>query len=228
MEKINNYLQLLYLSEDLNYIQEGVGDMIKQFTADKAKNILKRLSNLADERNIKGIQSFGKTTGFSKIKLPTIDNYMSSKYDEYNKIKDFAHKVLKNSLRGRHNKKLLDITSSYLAVRSFMPERRGAVAKPKRDSRDRIKDFVSKYNSYYDEYEEKAKDSEPKIQIPKESIPDYVLGITVIISIVSILGFGVWFIYTHVHMIFFLIAFMVLTSFILAVGKAATAAAGIK
>ena len=228
MEKINNYLQLLYLSEELNFLQEGIGDMIKQFTADKAKSMLQRLSKLVDEKNFKGIQSFGTTTGFSKVKLQTIDEYMSSKYEEYTNLKEFTGRVLKNSLRGKHNKKLLDIASSYLAIRSFMPERKGAVPKPKRDSKDRIKDFVAKYNSYYDDYEEKASSPESKIQIPKESIPDYVLGITIIVSIVSILGFGVWFLYTHIHMVFFLLAFMVLTSFVLAVGSAAKATLGAK
>lgn len=228
MEKIDNYLELLYLSEELSYYQEGIGDTIKNFTAEKAKGILTRIKNLVDTNNIKGIQDFGKTLGLSNIKLPTIDSFMSSKHEEYTNIKDFSHKVLMNSLRGKHNKKLLDVASSYLAVRSFMPERRGAIAKPKRDAKDRIKDFVAKYNSYYDEYEEKTKDSESKIQIPKESIPDYVLGITIIISTVSILGFGVWFLYAHIHMIFFLLAFVVLTSFVLAVAKAATSALGAK
>lgn len=226
MEKISNYLDYLYLAEELEVYQEGIGDIVKNYTADKVKKMLARMSNFVETKNFKGMRSLLNTTGLTKVKLPTIDSYMSSKYKEYTTVKTLANRVLKNSLRGRHDKKLLEVASVFLAIRTFMPERKGAVAKPKKDSKTRIKEFVSKYNSYYDDYEEKQERSESKMQIPKESIPDYILGITIILSIVGLISFGVWFIYSHLTLIVLIMALAAIVLVITSFFSAAAAAGG--
>jgi len=214
MDKINNYLDYLHLTESLEFFEEGVGDIIKKFTVDKVKALLVKLKNLIETDNLKGVQSLIKTTGLAKANISSIDDFMSSKHEEYNDIKNFATKVLRNSMKGKLSKKRLNIASTYVTLRTYMPERRGVVPKPKRDSKQKIKEFVNSYNSYYDEYEEKEK--EGKINIPKESIPDYILGITIIVSLVSILGYGIWFITTYFWTI---ILALVALSLIWAAGK---------
>jgi len=221
MEKIDNYLEMLYLSEELNVYQEGLGDIIKKFTAEKAKALLIKIKNFAETKDIKGMQNLFKATGLSRVKLPTIDNYMTSKYNEYGKIRDFSRKVLKNSLRGKPNKKLLEAASVFLAVSSFIPERKGAVSKPKKDSKMKIREFVSKYNSFYDEHEQPSSDS--TLKLPKESIPDYVLGITVIMTLVGFLGFGMWIVYSNLTLIAILISISVIASLLTAFAAAAKA-----
>jgi len=208
MERIDNYLQDLYLAEEIELLREGIGDAIKKFTVDKAKGFITKFNGMIKSGNIKGAQSLGKSLGFGRVKPKNLDKFMNTKSGDYSAIKGLASRVLKNSLSGNPKKESIDRAATFIAVRSLIADRKGVAPNVTVNAKKHIKKFVITANKYYDDYDQQAEDAQKEGKappIPKDSIPDYVVGITIVLGFVGIAGVTTWWLFTNLTFIIVLI-----------------------
>jgi hypothetical protein len=208
MERIDNYLQLLYLAEEFELLEEGIGDAIKKFTADKTKSFIMKFKNMVKSGNIKGAQKLAKATGLTRVKPKSIDKFMNTKSADYSVAKELANRVLKNSLPGKPKKESIERASTYIAVRSLIANKKGIAPNVTVNAKKHIKDFVTKANKYYDDYDQQADEAEKQGKappIPRDSIPDYVVGATIVLGFITIAGMGTWWLYTNLTFIIVLL-----------------------
>lgn len=210
MERIDNYLQDLYLAEEFELLGEGIGDTIKNFTSDKAKSLIKKFNEMIKSGNIKGAQRLAKSTGLSKVKPKAIDKLMNTKSADYSIAKGLASRVLKNSLPGNPKKQSIDRAAIYIAVRSLMSDKKGVPLNVTVNVKRHIKDFVTRANKYYDDYEQERetaeKEGEKAPPIPRDSLPDYIVGATIIVGFTSIGVVTTWWLYTNLFNVIILFA----------------------
>jgi len=212
MDRIDNYLQNLYLAEEFALLDESIGDAIKKFTADKAKGFMTKFKSMINSGNVKGAQSLVKSTGVTAIKPKKIDSFMNTKSADYAVAKGLASKVLKNSLPGNPKKESIDRAATFIAVRSLMVDKKGVPLNVTANAKKHIKAFVESANRYYDDYEQQADDPENKGKappIPKDSLPDYIVGATIILGFVSIAGATTWWLYSNLMFIIVLLVIVV-------------------
>lgn len=208
MERIDNYLQILYLAEEFEVIEEGLGDVVKKFTIDKAKSFVKKLVDSIKSGNEGAIKSLVKSSGFAKIKVNAIDKFMGNKSSDYAMAERLASKVLKNSLPGKPKPETIDRAASYIAIRSVMIDKKGEIPNVTANVRKHLKNFVTKTNKYYDDYEQRIDEVEregKKPPIPKDSLPDYVVGAVIVMGFIFIAGSTTWWLYNNLTFIIILI-----------------------
>jgi len=91
MNATQNYLEEVYLIEDLNLIQEGFGDFVKKNIGNKAKDLVSKL------KNIKNLETFKKITKHvPKMGPQKIDETARKHVSNYAKNKRLAVKELGN------------------------------------------------------------------------------------------------------------------------------------
>ena len=148
MNKVDYYLESLYLTEELDLIQEGLGDIVKKFTIDKVK----RLFGFVRSGDSKKLTALGNSIGLNRIKPKSMDSFANSRIANFSSSKDLAKKVLKNSMPGL-SKKMLEAASSTIAAASVVPKRKGVVVKsPQRRTKELIKEVVVKSRKWQDDY----------------------------------------------------------------------------
>ena len=222
MERIDNYLETLYLAEDLEVFQEGITDAIKKFTANKVRAFVKNFKSAVDSNNIKKAKQVAKATGLGKVKPGAVDSYMKSQSSDYATVKTLASKVLKNSLQGNPKVKTIDRAATYIAVRSLMATKKGVLPKPLSNGKKYIKEFVATANKYYDDYDQQADEAEKEGKappIPRDSIPDYVVGAVIVVGFTTIAGAATFWLYHHLA--FFLILIITVIGVLAAMGSLA-------
>ena len=200
MERIDNYLQDLYLTEELELLGESIGDAIKKFTVDKAKGFITKFKGMIKSGNIKGAQKLGKSLGFGRVQPKAVDKFMNTKSADYSVVKGLASRVLKNSLPGNPKKETINKAATYVAIRSLMADKKGVPLNVTVNAKKHIKDFVTRANKYYDDYEQQAEEAEKNGKappIPMDSLPDYVVGATIVIGFTMIAGITTWWLYTN-------------------------------
>lgn len=187
MKKIDNYLDTLHLVEEANLIQEGLGDVIKNFNINKAKQIFSVLK----DGNIKKFKSIADSFGFNRIKPEKMDAFAKTKITDYAESKDLAKRVLKNSVPGV-SKKMLEAVSSAIATASTLPKKKGVVPKsPLKRTKEIVKQVVIRSRKWQDDYMDTEASDKGK-RIPKESLPDFAVGIAVVVTITALLGLSIW------------------------------------
>jgi hypothetical protein len=222
MNKIDNYLQSLYIQEEFETLQEGLGDAMKKFTADKMKSFSIKLKGAIQSKNIKQAQKLASSSGLAKIKPAAVDSYMNSKSADYSVAKGLASKVLKNSLPGKPSKKAIDRGATFIAVKSLMSEKKGVPPNVTANAKKHIKQFVTMANKYYDDYEQQSEESEKGGKappIPADSLPDYVVGAVIVVGFTVIAGATTWWLYHNLA--FFLILIITVVGVLAAMGALA-------
>jgi len=222
MERIDNYLETLYLAEELEVFQEGITDAIKKFTAAKAKGFVKNFKSAVDSGKMKKAKQVAKATGLGRIKPGAVDSFMNTKSADYSTVKGLASKVLKNSLPGNPKAKTIDRAATYIAIRSLMAPKKGVIPKPTSNGKKYIKEFVATANKYYDDYDQQADEAEKEGKappIPKDSLPDYIVGAVIVLGFVSIAGMTTFWLYQHLA--FFLLLIITVIGALAAMGALA-------
>ena len=215
MDRIDNYLQTLYLAEEFALLDESIGDAIKKFTVEKAKSFTTKFHGAIKSGNMKGAVKIAKSTGLGKVNPEALDKFMNNKSADYAVAKELAYRVLKNSLPGNPKKESINRAATYIATRSLMAERKGVTPNVTVNAKKHIKDFVATANKYYDDYEQQADDPENKGKappIPKDSLPDYIVGATIVIGFLGIGGVATVWLFTNlvpiIIIIFIIISLM--------------------
>ena len=187
MKKIDNYLDTLYLVEEANLIQEGLGDVIKNFNINKAKQIFSVLKT----GDIKKFKSIADSFGFNRINPKKMDAFAKTKITDYTESKDLAKRVLKNSVPGV-SKKMLEAVSSAIATASALPKKKGVVPKsPLKRTKEIVKQVVIRSRKWQDDYMDTEASDKGK-RIPPESLPDFAVAIAVVFTITALLGLSIW------------------------------------
>jgi len=205
MDRIDNYLQTLYLAEEFSLLDESIGDAIKKFTVEKAKSFTTKFHGAIKSGNMEGAVKIAKSTGLGKVNPEALDKFMNNKSADYAVAKELAYRVLKNSLPGNPKKESINIAATYIATRSLMVEKKGVPPNVSANSKKHIKDFVKKVNKYYDDYEQQIDEAEKEGKappIPRDSLPDYIIGAVIIIGFVIVAGSATWWVYNHTWLIF--------------------------
>lgn len=222
MERIDNYLETLYLAEELEVFQEGITNIIKKFTANKMKAFVKNFKSAVESNNIKKVKQVAKATGLGRIKPSAVDSYMNTQSSDYSTVKGLASKVLKNSLPGNPKAKTIDRAATYIAMRSLMAPKKGVLPKPISAGKKHIKEFVATANKYYDDYDQQADDAEKEGKappIPRDSLPDYVVGAVIVLGFAAAVTMTTLWLYNNLA--FFLILIITVVGVLAAMGALA-------
>jgi hypothetical protein len=187
MSKIDNYIDFLYLKEEMIH-EEELSGLVKSITPqNKTKSMIQNISNSLDEKDIEGSIKKVKRVlmPMPKIKLSKIDNFMNSKYKDYFKLKRTANVILNNSIPGV-SKNMLDVASSFIVISSMVAKKSESNKDPKELMKRNIKDFVVKVRSFYDDDEEEVKGgNSPDSKVNKDMLVGYA---TIAIGIVLAVG----------------------------------------
>ncbi len=192
MKKIDNYLNQIYLKEEIQLLDEALLDVVKKFTSDKIKLFVGAIKR----GDIKQAKKIGDALGVNRINPVKFNLFVKSKIPSYNESKKLAEKVLKNSIPGL-SKKMLDHASGIIAIASVIPTKKNVAPKsPKARTKELIKDVIMRSRKWQDEYMDKEAESKPNTNIPQESIPDYAVGATLVFVMAALAGGSLWFIIT--------------------------------
>jgi hypothetical protein len=192
MSNVNEYIDILYLHEELLQLNEiDLSAAIRKLTPEsKTKNMVKNIATSLDKKDksksLKKIKTI--VTAVPKVKPQSIDNHISSKYSDYKKMKKTADVVLKNSLP-EVSIKVRDIASTFLSVSSMVAKKKNLNIEPTTNLKNNIKLFVTKVRSFvdFDEDEQEKK----KSGLEKEDIADLsVAWVIVTMSTALAVGLG--------------------------------------
>jgi len=192
MKKIDNYLNQLYVEEELQLLDEALLDVVKKFTADKVKSFI----GAVKKGDIKQAKKIGDILGVNRINPVKFNLFAKSKIPSYNESKKLTEKVLKNSIPGL-SKKMLDHASGIIAIASVIPIKKNIAPKsPKARTKELLKDVIMRSRKWQDEYMDKEAEGKPNTSIPQNSIPDYAVGVTLVFVMAALAGGSLWFIIT--------------------------------
>lgn len=175
MEYINEYIESLYILEDLEYLGEvDLKTIIRKITPqsklNSIANTLKKVSFEKPNDLLKVLKKLGiPSLEPSKADKKMIDEIGS----DYKKLNKKAELVLKNSL-SKADKKLIDAASTIVTLRSFM-KMKGESDNLDIRFRENLKKFVSDSHYY-----ESDQETEKKEKMPAGTGLDYVITITII------------------------------------------------
>jgi membrane-associated protease RseP (regulator of RpoE activity) len=152
MDLLNEYISNLYISDELNNLNEFEIEKIMKKLMPKSRGIslTNELISAANNKDPKSILTIANKLGIKKVKQNTIDEIGSKSVDNYQEKKELAIKVLKNSLRAKP--KIIEAAAATLAFASMI-KRRGETIDDNRRLKLLLKDVVEKARSFYDEEE---------------------------------------------------------------------------
>lgn len=200
METVDQYLKILEIKNECMLLKEDELDMaISKLTPEaKAKSLVKKLgSSFNPKKPIDSLSRVNTLLSFlPKVKVVTLDRFMSSKVKEYKSLKQIASVVLKNSL-SEVSDNVNDYASSLLACLSLVAKR-GEKITPKDNLKRLLKETVTKSRKFIEEHEEQIP---AKPGFKKEDIPDMAVGCTIVAISVGVgiaLGTGIYSVLTAI------------------------------
>lgn len=192
MEKIDTYLEQLYLMENLEQINElDIQSLIKKIAPEsKLKGILNKAKGLVNIKHPEKLLKISKAINSPKVEIGVIDRFMTSKLPAFKDNKNKSLAVLKNSLSGANNK-LLNGAATFISIKSLY-RKKNEKDDPKKILKNNIKEFVLKTRKFQNEYESIP---EEKRAVPNDMILDYALGFTIValaLAFATALGSGLY------------------------------------
>lgn len=182
MEKIDKYLNDLYITEEINYILEfEFKSLLNKFkTKSDIMSFGKKFKSLVNVKNPeKAIKKGKQLTKNIKVELSSVDKFLSKIDKTFLKRKTLAKRILENSL-SKASLSSIDIASSFLAVTSVIQKKNKQLPTNVKLKND-IKKFVTQVRKFQNEYGENEDDDSKSSshRIPMESVPDYAIGLTI-------------------------------------------------
>lgn len=182
MNKIDTYLQELYIQEEIDIFMEGILDNFPKFDY---KNIAKKMVSVFDPSNLK--KSIVKLStivppGVTINNFQKLESKVSEHIENYQTLKETATPIIKNSLPGI-SPKMLNLASSFLAISSFVSDKKNDKITAEKNLRNQIKKFVYKARGFADEQEE-----DERMKMKPSDYTDMVIGFTIIVLSTYIVG----------------------------------------
>jgi len=180
MNKIDSYLKEIYVREELTLPKMD----FKGF-ANKSKKIV-------DESDPKGtINRILKIAppGIKPSMLKTIDNYVSGKYDKYDKMKGDTQRIIKNSIEGV-SPKMAEIAASYLVISSMFGKKGQQNMTHEAMLKLNIKTLVGKARKFGEDYSDEEEEKKNKRLRPSDYADLSVAWVIVVMSTALAIGIG--------------------------------------
>ena len=178
MDKIDNYLDHLYIQEELMTLFEvDLNQIVSKFTPDKLKGIAKKVQGTINKKDpVKSINRI-KTVmkAMPTVNIATVDKYMASKVKDYKSLKKMAEAVIKNSFGGA-SKQAVGVASSAITVLSMVGKKNEKITL-KDNLKKNVKEFVVRARKFGEDYSED--DKEPS-GFQKEDLPDLAVAWVII------------------------------------------------
>jgi len=178
MDKIDNYLEHLYVQEELMTLFEvDMNQIIAKFTPDKLKSITKKVQGSINKKDpFKSMKLIKTVTKIiPTVNVATVDKYMASKVKEYNSMKKMAEVVIKNSFSGA-SKQAVAIASSAITVLSLVGKKNEKITL-KENLKKNVKEFVVRARKFGEDYNEDDKETSG---FQKEDLPDLAVAWVII------------------------------------------------
>lgn len=177
MDKIDRYLETLYVQEDLvNLYELDMNQIVSKFTPEKFKGISKNLQGSINKKNpIKSMKKIKKIVSVVPvINLGSVDKTLTSKIKEYPSMKKMAKTVLQNSF-GSASKQSLEVASSAITVLSMIGKKNEKITM-KENLKKNIKEFITRTRKFTDEHD----DDKEASGFQKEDLPDLAVAWVII------------------------------------------------
>lgn len=187
MNNIDIYLEELYIQEvELNIPK-----------LDKAL-VSKIKGNLDPKNPVASLKKISKLvpSGLKGNTVPKVDSYLSSRVKNYDKLKNTASQVVRNSIRGV-SPKLSELAGSLLAISSMVSKKSQTNINPEKNLKNNIKDFVIKCRKFGEDYEDEEEKKGTKLRPSDYS--DMVVAFAIVsigIVIIASLITGGWVVFS--------------------------------
>jgi len=184
MEIVDKYINDLYVVEEINYLLEfNFKSLMDKFKKDSdAISFGKKLKRMVDPKNPKKtIDKVKSLTKHIKIDLSLVDKLLAKSDKDFLKRKQLSSQILKNSLP-KANPKSIDTASTFLSFSSVIQNKNKQVP-PNQKLKTDIKQFVGKVRKFEGDFGEDDETPKKGQSIPIESVPDYAIGIVIIMTI---------------------------------------------
>lgn len=181
MNKIDKYLNELYINEDFLLLKEELDKVLPK----PDKGMFKKISNMLDQSNIQG--SLAKLVkmvpnSVSPSLIQKAEGKLESNAPQYVAMKDKATRVIKNSTNV--SPKMAEASGSALAVLSLFAKKSEKNKKPEQILNDNLKAVISKARSFGEEYEDDEDENKSKLR--PSDISDMAVAFTIITLSVAI------------------------------------------
>jgi hypothetical protein len=182
---LDNYIEGLYLSEDLQYMEEGLKDVVAKFTQPVLKKIMPQMFKIGASKNPAEFEKLIAKHGIKrrKVKDKDIKDLTNRLPADIQQGAQFAKRVLDNSLP--RSSKTMRFTASYfiaaLAKLKNMksPNLMGSI-------KAELKTFIPRVQSFYEEIEEKTTEAGKKMSA--DDMADIAIGIGSIVAVAGLTG----------------------------------------
>lgn len=171
---LNTYLEGLYLKEDLQYLDEGLKDIMSKFTQPVLKRIMPQMFNVASSKNPQDFEKLLNKNGVKRRKInpKEVEAFAMSMPPEIQQGAAFAKRVIDNSFP-KGSKAARTLASYFVTLMAKIKNPRssnllGAI-------KGQLKVYIPKIRTFYDEVEEKA--TETGKRISSEDMADIAIGI---------------------------------------------------
>jgi len=188
MKIVDNYINNLYVTEEINntLLEIDFKSIVNKFKSkDDVVSFGKKLKTSVDlkspEKTMKMVKRLTKNV---KVDLSSVDKLLSKSDKDFLKRKMLCKQILKNSLSGA-SEKSIEAASTFLSFSSIIQKKDEQVL-PNVKLRNDIKKFVVLTRKFQNEYDDDEKPKKGQIAI--DSVPDYAIGIALVITMAVIIG----------------------------------------
>lgn len=190
MIKVDDYLELLFLQEGIEQLNEADVEKVTSKLESKSKTLVMQLKNAFNPKKPKDtISRMNKLVSFiPKLDVKKVDKYLSKKVKDFKKMKGLSLKVLENSIPDA-NKNLIEGVSSLVVVLSLF-SKKGENKSSTEILKSNLKELVMKTRKFADDFDTEGTSSSKGL-IPPEYITDIAIALAAITIALSILTLAV-------------------------------------
>ena len=177
---IEGYIEGLFLSEDVTFLEEGLKQFMDKLTPPKLKQYLSHTFEMASSKDLRGFLALSKKFGLdiNKVKPRTVMDTAKEFPDEIQKGAVLASRVIKNSIP-KASKSAVRSSGYFVAIMAKIKHPRtnymGAV-------KAELKSYIGKVQQFY---EEDSQDTESRSTM-KEDAADIAIAIGTVVALSAI------------------------------------------
>lgn len=178
---IESYIEDLYLSEDLQYVDESIKKFMSKITPSKVKQLLSKVYAPAAAKDMPAFLSLVKKYGLDakRIKPKEAAQALKQLPEEIQQGAKLSARVLKNSVP-KASKDSISAASYYIAILTKVKNKKsvnymGAL-------KSELKNYVSKVRQFYEEADEQQKQTGGST----EDIADVAIAIATVVTLATV------------------------------------------
>lgn len=181
---IEGYIEDLFLTEELIFLDESFKDFIEKLTPPKLKKFMDNTFQFSAAKDLKGFLGLAKRFGLDAktIKPKEVKSFANSLPEDIKQGAQFASRVIKNSI-SKASKSAVWSSGYFVAVMAKIKHPRstnymGSV-------KSELKNFIGKVQQFYDEDED---NEEAGKKVITEDMADMAIAIGTVVVLATITG----------------------------------------